>query len=139
MHKTHLYDAHIEAGARMVDFVGWNMPINYGSQMDEHKAVRSDAGMFDVSHMTVVDIRGPQARDFLLRLLANRPRILLLDEPTANLDPAMTGKVEQLVMDYLAEQRAACLWVTHAREQIERIGHRELYLDAAGLHEAIPA
>ena len=71
MHKTHLYDAHVEAGARMVDFVGWNMPINYGSQMDEHKAVRTDAGMFDVSHMTVVDIRGPQARDFLSRLLAN--------------------------------------------------------------------
>jgi aminomethyltransferase len=71
MHKTHLYDAHVAAGARMVDFVGWNMPINYGSQMDEHKAVRSDAGMFDVSHMTVVDIRGPQARDFLSQLLAN--------------------------------------------------------------------
>ncbi len=71
MHKTHLYDAHVAAGARMVDFVGWNMPINYGSQMDEHKAVRTDAGMFDVSHMTVVDIRGPQARDFLSRLLAN--------------------------------------------------------------------
>ena len=71
MHKTHLYDAHVAAGARMVDFVGWNMPINYGSQMDEHKAVRSDAGMFDVSHMTVVDIRGPEARAFLSRLLAN--------------------------------------------------------------------
>jgi aminomethyltransferase len=71
MHRTHLYDAHVAAGARMVDFVGWNMPIHYGSQMDEHKAVRTAAGMFDVSHMTVVDIRGPQARDFLLRLLAN--------------------------------------------------------------------
>ena len=71
MHRTQLYDAHVAAGARMVDFVGWNMPINYGSQMDEHKAVRSDAGMFDVSHMTVVDIRGPQARDFLRYLLAN--------------------------------------------------------------------
>jgi len=71
MHKTHLYQAHLAAGARMVDFVGWNMPIHYGSQMDEHKAVRGDAGMFDVSHMTVVDIRGPQAKAFLLRLLAN--------------------------------------------------------------------
>ena len=71
MHKTHLYEAHVAAGARMVDFVGWNMPVNYGSQMDEHKAVRTDAGMFDVSHMTVVDIRGPQAREFLMYLLAN--------------------------------------------------------------------
>jgi aminomethyltransferase len=71
MHKTHLYEAHVAAGARMVDFVGWNMPINYGSQLDEHKAVRTDAGMFDVSHMTVVDIRGQQAGEFLRYLLAN--------------------------------------------------------------------
>ena len=55
----------------MVDFVGWAMPINYGSQIDEHHQVRSHAGMFDVSHMTVVDVRGPQARAFLSRLLAN--------------------------------------------------------------------
>jgi aminomethyltransferase len=59
------------AGARMVDFVGWAMPINYGSQIDEHHHVRSSAGMFDVSHMTVVDIRGAEARPFLSRLLAN--------------------------------------------------------------------
>jgi aminomethyltransferase len=55
----------------MVDFVGWALPINYGSQIDEHHQVRTDAGMFDVSHMTVVDVRGPQARAFLSRLLAN--------------------------------------------------------------------
>jgi aminomethyltransferase len=71
MRQTPLYAAHLAAGARMVDFVGWALPINYGSQMDEHHQVRSDAGMFDVSHMTVVDIRGPQARAFLSRLLAN--------------------------------------------------------------------
>jgi aminomethyltransferase len=69
--KTALHDAHVAAGARLVDFVGWEMPINYGSQMDEHHQVRTDAGMFDVSHMTVVDIHGPQTRDFLSRLLAN--------------------------------------------------------------------
>jgi len=71
MRRTPLYDAHVAAGARMVDFVGWALPINYGSQLDEHHQVRSDAGMFDVSHMTVVDIRGPQARHFLSKLLAN--------------------------------------------------------------------
>jgi aminomethyltransferase len=71
MRRTPLYDAHLTAGARMVDFVGWAMPINYGSQIDEHHHVRSSAGMFDVSHMTVVDIRGSDARPFLLRLLAN--------------------------------------------------------------------
>ena len=69
--KTALHDAHVAAGARLVDFVGWELPINYGSQIDEHHQVRTDAGMFDVSHMTVVDIHGPQVRDFLSRLLAN--------------------------------------------------------------------
>jgi len=69
--RTPLYDAHVAAGARMVDFGGWEMPINYGSQIEEHHKVRQAAGMFDVSHMTVVDINGVQARDFLSYLLAN--------------------------------------------------------------------
>ncbi len=68
---TPLYDAHLAANARMVDFGGWEMPINYGSQIEEHHQVRNAAGMFDVSHMTVVDIRGAQARQFLSFLLAN--------------------------------------------------------------------
>jgi aminomethyltransferase len=68
---TPLYDAHIAAGGRMVDFGGWEMPINYGSQIEEHHTVRQAAGMFDVSHMTVVDITGAQARHFLSYLLAN--------------------------------------------------------------------
>ena len=68
---TPLYKAHIDAGARMVDFGGWEMPINYGSQIEEHHKVRQAAGMFDVSHMTVVDISGAQARHFLSYLLAN--------------------------------------------------------------------
>jgi len=69
--RTPLYDAHIEAGARMVDFGGWDLPINYGSQIEEHHQVRRDAGMFDVSHMTVVDLSGSDVRDYLSRLLAN--------------------------------------------------------------------
>ncbi len=68
---TPLYDAHLAAGARMVDFGGWEMPINYGSQIEEHNKVRQAAGMFDVSHMTVVDIRGAHARIFLSYLLSN--------------------------------------------------------------------
>ncbi len=71
MKKTVLNEAHRKAGAKMVDFGGWDMPINYGSQIEEHHAVRGDAGMFDVSHMTVVDIKGNEATDFLYRLLAN--------------------------------------------------------------------
>lgn len=68
---TPLHAAHLAAGARMIDFGGWDMPINYGSQIEEHHAVRQAAGMFDVSHMTVVDLHGEEVRSFLARLLAN--------------------------------------------------------------------
>ena len=68
---TPLNNVHRAAGARMVDFGGWDMPVNYGSQIEEHHAVRGDAGMFDVSHMCVVDIEGANARPFLRGLLAN--------------------------------------------------------------------
>lgn len=69
--KTVLHAKHLEAGAKMVDFFGWDMPINYGSQIEEHHAVRRDAGMFDVSHMTIVDVKGEQAQAYLRYLLAN--------------------------------------------------------------------
>jgi aminomethyltransferase len=68
---TPLHALHRAAGARMVDFGGWDMPVNYGSQIEEHHAVRADAGVFDVSHMQVVDIEGPDARAFLRHALAN--------------------------------------------------------------------
>lgn len=69
--KTPLYDKHVESGARIVDFGGWDMPLHYGSQKEEHHAVRTNAGVFDVSHMTIVDLRGERVRDFLRHLLAN--------------------------------------------------------------------
>src|ERR1700757_2113848 len=69
--KTVLNATHRALGAKMVDFGGWDMPVNYGSQIEEHHAVRRDAGMFDVSHMPVVDIEGQGAREFLRHALAN--------------------------------------------------------------------
>ncbi|MDR0183016.1 glycine cleavage system aminomethyltransferase GcvT [Lysobacter arvi] len=69
--KTILNQTHRDLGAKMVDFGGWDMPIHYGSQIEEHHQVRRDAGMFDVSHMTVVDLRGARVREFLRRLVAN--------------------------------------------------------------------
>ena len=68
---TPLYDRHVAAGAKIVDFAGWDMPIHYGSQLEEHHVVRRDAGMFDVSHMRAVDLRGCDAQAWLRRLLAN--------------------------------------------------------------------
>ena len=69
--QTPLHAAHVAAGARMVDFAGWDMPVNYGSQIEEHHAVRRDAGMFDVSHMLALDLAGPDATAWLRGLLAN--------------------------------------------------------------------
>lgn len=69
--KTPLYDEHVADAGKLVDFAGWDMPLNYGSQIEEHNQVRTDAGMFDVSHMTVVDLTGDRSREFLRYLLAN--------------------------------------------------------------------
>ena len=69
--RTPLFDRHLAAGARMVDFAGWDMPLHYGSQIDEHHAVRRAAGVFDVSHMLVIDLHGAGTRALLRRLLAN--------------------------------------------------------------------
>ena len=69
--KTPLYNAHLAMGAKLVDFAGWDMPIHYGSQIEEHHQVRRAAGMFDVSHMVVVDLQGDRVKDFLRYLLAN--------------------------------------------------------------------
>jgi aminomethyltransferase len=69
--RTPLYESHLAAGAKMVDFSGWEMPIHYGSQIEEHHAVRRDAGMFDVSHMCALDLAGPDAMRWLRYLLAN--------------------------------------------------------------------
>ena len=69
--RTPLFEEHLAAHGKMVDFAGWEMPIHYGSQLKEHELVRTDAGMFDVSHMTVVDISGPDAKAWLQKLIAN--------------------------------------------------------------------
>ncbi|MEO1917909.1 MAG: glycine cleavage system aminomethyltransferase GcvT [Candidatus Thioglobus sp.] len=71
MKHTPLYQAHVDAGGKMVDFGGWEMPLNYGSQIQEHHQVRNDVGMFDVSHMTTVDFKGVEAKKFLQTLIAN--------------------------------------------------------------------
>jgi aminomethyltransferase len=103
--RTPLYDVHLAAGARVVDFGGWDMPVNYGSQIEEHHAVRRDAGMFDVSHMCVVDLRGPRVRDFLRRLLAND--VAKLAQPGKALYSCMLrddgGVIDDLIVYFLDE------------------------------------
>lgn len=103
--RTPLYDEHVALGARMVDFGGWDMPVNYGSQIEEHHAVRRDAGMFDVSHMTVVDLAGEDVRAFLRYLLAND--VAKLTEPGKALYSCMLrpdgGIIDDLIVYFLSE------------------------------------
>lgn len=103
--KTILNDTHRALGAKMVDFGGWDMPISYGSQIDEHHHVRRDAGMFDVSHMTVVDLRGARTRAFLRHLVANS--VDKLQKPgkalyTCMLNP-QGGVIDDLIVYFLSE------------------------------------
>jgi len=102
---TPLNSAHRSLGAKMVDFGGWDMPVNYGSQIEEHNAVRLDAGMFDVSHMCVVDLKGANVRAFLRGLLANN--VDKLQVPGKALYSCMLnpegGVIDDLIVYYFSE------------------------------------
>jgi aminomethyltransferase len=103
--RTPLYDTHVASGAKIVDFGGWDMPLAYGSQIEEHHAVRRDAGMFDVSHMCPVDVTGADARAFLRRLVANN--VDKLTQPGKALYACMLnpegGVIDDLIVYFLRE------------------------------------
>ena len=106
MTKQTIFNAtHRALGAKMVDFGGWDMPISYGSQIEEHHQVRRDAGMFDVSHMTVLDLHGPRVREFLRKLLANS--IDKLQKPGKALYSCMLdetgGVIDDLIVYFMDE------------------------------------
>src|SRR5512146_853270 len=71
LRRTPLHDRHVALGAKMVPFAGWEMPVQYQGVIQEHKAVRTDAGVFDVSHMGEFEVEGPTARDLLQSTLSN--------------------------------------------------------------------
>ncbi|MHB1301629.1 MAG: glycine cleavage system aminomethyltransferase GcvT [Burkholderiales bacterium] len=103
--RTPLYQAHSDMGAKLVDFGGWEMPLHYGSQIEEHHQVRRDCGMFDVSHMQVLDIRGKDSRNFLSHLVANN--VDKLRAPGKALYSAMLnaggGVIDDLIIYYMDE------------------------------------
>lgn len=117
--KTVLFSKHLESNAKMVDFHGWDMPLNYGSQIEEHHAVRRDAGMFDVSHMTVVDVEGADARAFLRKLLAND--IAKLTVPGKALYGGMLnhdgGVIDDLITYYLSDTQYRVVVNSATREK----------------------
>lgn len=135
--KTPLHDAHVAAGARMVPFAGWSMPVTYASLMDEHRAVREAAGMFDVSHMTVVDLEGPEAEACLRRLLAND--IAKLENPGRALYGCMLnddgGVIDDLITYYRGPQRYRTVVNAATRETDLAWMNRQLEGFDAGLTE----
>jgi len=104
--KTVLFDKHVEYNGKIVDFAGWQMPVNYGSQIDEHHQVRKDAGMFDVSHMVVVDLGDGDIKGFLQYLLANN--VDKLQESGKALYSCMLnengGVIDDLIVYYMSEE-----------------------------------
>lgn len=132
LHTTPLNSAHRALGAKMVGFAGWDMPLHYGSQIEEHHHVRRDAGMFDVSHMLAVDVLGGRARSFLLGLLAND--VGKLKEPGAALYSCMLneqgGVLDDLIVYFLGETHFRlvvnagtadkdCAWLAARRDRHE--------------------
>lgn len=127
---TPLNTVHREMGARMVDFGGWDMPLHYGSQLEEHHRVRRDCGMFDVSHMLALDVRGSGSRGLLSRVLANN--VERLKPPgkalySCLLNPA-GGVIDDLIVYFFAEDwfrlvvnagtaDKDCAWLTAQRDQ----------------------
>lgn len=105
MKTTSLNQVHRDMNAKMVDFGGWDMPLHYGSQLDEHHSIRKDAGMFDVSHMLAVDIKGEGSRDFLRQLVANNVDKLI--QPGKALYTCMLnpegGVIDDLIIYFLSE------------------------------------
>lgn len=105
MKTTPLNQDHRDMNAKMVDFGGWDMPLHYGSQLDEHHQVRTDAGMFDVSHMLPIDIKGDDVRDFFRQLVANNVDKLKLPGKalyTCMLTPE-AGVIDDLIIYFLSE------------------------------------
>ena len=103
--KTVLNDSHRALGAKMVDFGGWDMPLHYGSQVEEHHLVRRDAGMFDVSHMTVVDLTGARVREFLRQLVANSVDKLKVPGKAlyTTMLNAQGGVIDDLIVYYMSD------------------------------------
>jgi aminomethyltransferase len=131
--KTPLYQSHVDAGAKIVDFGGWDMPLHYGSQLEEHHIVRKHAGAFDVSHMTVVDVTGSEAAAFLQKLLAND--VGKLKDAGKALYSCMLnnegGVVDDLITYYLGPNRYRIVVNAATRDKdIEWIGAEIAAFDA---------
>lgn len=141
--RTPLYDQHVALGGRMVDFAGWEMPVQYTGILDEHRAVRETAGVFDISHMGEFFVSGPGATEWLDGLLTNRVAklaageaqyTLMLNERGGVIDDLIVyrlGDEEYLLVVNAAKIDEDAAWLrAHARSQIA-------FTDSSGEFSAI--
>ncbi|MEI8104807.1 MAG: glycine cleavage system aminomethyltransferase GcvT [Actinomycetes bacterium] len=108
LHRTPLYDKHVEAGARLVPFAGWEMPVQYTGVIEEHRAVRTDAGVFDVSHMGELEVEGPRALDLLQDVLSNDVAKLEIGDAQYTL---LTTPEGGIVDDLIVYRTGACRYL----------------------------
>ncbi|MEO8101502.1 MAG: glycine cleavage system aminomethyltransferase GcvT [Betaproteobacteria bacterium] len=123
LQRTPLFESHVASGAKMVDFGGWEMPLHYGSQINEHHAVRKDAGMFDVSHMCAVDVSGAVPKSFFRRIIANN--IEKLNTPGKALYSAMLNAAGGVIDDLIVYWRGGDNYrvVINASTSVKDLAH----------------
>src|SRR6267142_2987071 len=106
--KTPLHERHVALGARMVPFAGWEMPVQYEGVIQEHRAVRTDAGVFDVAHIGEIEVEGPRAHELLQALLSND---LDLIEPGQAQYTLLTNEQGGIIDDLIAYRLEACRYL----------------------------
>ena len=112
MNRTFLYETHLSLNAKLVNFSGWEMPINYGSQIREHNEVRNNIGIFDVSHMSIFDITGKDSQDFLSYILANNVTKIVEGQALYSLILNHAGGILDDLIVYKLHDRYSCLLYT---------------------------
>ncbi len=108
LRRTALYEKHVEAGAKLVPFAGWEMPVQYEGVIPEHRAVRTDAGVFDVSHMGEVEVEGPKAQELLQHVLSNDVARLEIGEAQYTL---LTNDEGGIVDDLIVYRTGPCRYL----------------------------
>jgi aminomethyltransferase len=119
LRRTPLYEEHVEAGAKLVPFAGWEMPVQYEGVIAEHRAVRTDAGVFDVSHMGELEVEGPKAEEFLQRVLSNDvARLAVGDAQYTLLTNEQGGVIDDLIV-YRTDELRYLLVVNAANREAD--------------------
>ena len=133
MRRTALYSRHVDAGARLIDFGGWEMPVQYGGILEEHRAVRERAGLFDLSHMGELWVEGPGAGAGLAAALVSDPTRLAVGRAQYSMIVAEDGGIiDDLIVYRAAEER----YPRRSQRRQPRGGQQRAWHERLAGHEA---